>query len=90
MVYDEDWQIGVGICEFVEELLVEGAVDGGPKGCATVEDCCDVLGIRCPFACQYSFLDPEDKLVQPRTLSALLTVRIRYHWVDWHEMHLDS
>jgi len=31
VVYDKDWKVRMGVCEFVEEFAVEGAVDGCPE-----------------------------------------------------------
>lgn len=44
MIYDEDWEIGMGVCEFGEEFAVEGAVDGCPERAASVDDVVDIVG----------------------------------------------
>lgn len=41
VVYNEGWEIGMGVCEFVEEFAVEGAVDGCPERVTSVDDFVD-------------------------------------------------
>lgn len=45
VIHDEDGEIRVRVCEFGEELAVEGTVDRGPEGLAPFEESVDILGI---------------------------------------------